>query len=101
MDFFPEDYPDFSEFGEPPCAQSDPDAFFPEEQLVKMADGKERIYSNYTHEREVKKICNECPYLDRCLLYALENPSVTLGIWGGTTDFQRKTMRKSLKITPK
>ena len=27
----PDDYPDFAEYGTPPCAESYPDAFFPEE----------------------------------------------------------------------
>ncbi len=89
MDFLPEDYPDFQEFGTPPCAETDPDAFFSEEPL----EGAMYIRPIYTHERAAKMVCMGCPYQARCLTYALENPELS-GIWGGTNERQRNAMRK-------
>lgn len=92
-DFLPKDYPDFNEFGDPPCAESFPDAFFPE-------DAPESSLSKrgaYLYEREAKTICNSCPYMARCLEYALKNPDL-MGIWGGTNERQRKAMRKGIPV---
>lgn len=97
----PENYPDFSEYGDPPCSQSDPDSFFPEEveeptEVFKNGKVFIKIHSRYRYEREAKAICNECPYKIQCLEYALSDPS-TQGIWGGLTENQRRIMRKNLK----
>ncbi len=36
-------------------------------------------------------ICRKCPVLTQCLEYALRHPeSAAYGIWGGTTDAQRR-----------
>lgn len=86
-------YPDFQEFGEPPCATSYPDAFFPED----APENSRSKRGTYTMEREAKITCSECPYMKACLLYALKNPEL-MGIWGGTNDYQRKNMRKGIKV---
>lgn len=91
-DFFPKDYPDFKEFGTPPCAESFPDAFFTEDPLP----GNMVHSRKYAYEQEAKAICRACPYMARCLEYAVKNPDL-LGIWGGTTEAQRKRMRKEAK----
>ena len=97
--FFPADYPDFEEFGTPPCATSDPDSFFSDEALEGMMHNR----ITYSHEREAKMTCMECPYAKRCLQFALDNPDVQ-GIWGGTTEKQRASIRRgtpiSLKLPP-
>lgn len=90
-DFFPNDYPDFQEFGNTPCSESDPDAFFSTEP----AEGSMRGF--YPMEREAKAVCAACPYAARCLQYALEHSELS-GIWGGTTEYQRRMMRKN-KLT--
>jgi len=99
VDFFPSDYPDFEEFGAPPCSETFPDAFFSEEPLEGMLSNR----SFYPMEREAKMTCVQCPYQARCLAFALRNPDVQ-GIWGGTNERQRKAMRKgnivSLGIPP-
>jgi WhiB family redox-sensing transcriptional regulator len=99
MDFLPEDYPDFIEFGTAPCAESDPDAFFSDETL----DGALAVRPLYSNERAAKMVCMSCPYQARCLTYALENPDLG-GIWGGTNERQRNAMRRgqivSLGIPP-
>ncbi len=95
MDFLPQDYPDFKEFGTPPCAESFPDAFFTEDP----PPGNYVYSRKYAYENEAKAICRACPYMARCLEYALKNPEL-VGIWGGTNERQRKAMRKKAKMSP-
>jgi hypothetical protein len=37
--------------------------------------------------------CDRCPVQVECLDYALEHPKEAVGIWGGTSDHQRRQMR--------
>jgi WhiB family redox-sensing transcriptional regulator len=60
------------------CAQTDPEAFFPEKG---------------GSTREAKKICGSCEVRDRCLEYALENDE-RFGIWGGLSERERRKLRK-------
>jgi hypothetical protein len=98
----PKDYPDFEEFGAPPCSESFPDAFFTDEknETVVYINGKERMktWARYDYEKEAKAICAECPYKARCLKFAIDNHEQ--GIWGGTTERQRNVLRKSRKTEP-
>lgn len=91
-ELFGNDYPDFKEFGDPSCATSYPDAFFAEDLSdLGMLRGR------YVYEQEAKQICRECPYMKRCLNYALKHPEL-LGIWGATTENQRKKIRRGIKV---
>lgn len=76
----------------PACAETDPELFFPQE--TESWDGK--FLSKYIDVAAAKKICSECPLKVDCLEYALVN--VEAGIWGGTTEEQRKHMKKKHKI---
>jgi len=52
--------------------------------------------SDETDERSVKKakgICAVCPVMEDCLQYALETNQRS-GIWGGTTEKERKSLRR-------
>jgi WhiB family transcriptional regulator, redox-sensing transcriptional regulator len=60
------------------CAQTDPEAFFPEKG---------------GSTREAKKICGSCEVRNRCLEYALENDE-RFGIWGGLSERERRKLRK-------
>lgn len=80
--------PSFVKTDDPACAQTDPELFFPQEGL----DFAGRNISKYVDIAAAKKICNSCPLKLPCLEYALMN--VEIGIWGGTTEEQRKQMRK-------
>lgn len=40
-----------------------------------------------------KKICAVCPVIEDCLQYALETNQRS-GIWGGTTERERKSLRR-------
>ena len=45
-------------------------------------------------EIQAKKVCHGCPVKGSCLNYALENPDLTTGgVYGGTTDEERKPLR--------
>lgn len=60
------------------CAETDGDAFFPEKG---------------GSPRQAKAICAGCPAKGECLEYALEYGEV--GIWGGTTETQRRRMKRA------
>jgi WhiB family transcriptional regulator, redox-sensing transcriptional regulator len=60
------------------CAQTDPEAFFPEKG---------------GSTRDAKKICASCEVRVHCLEYALENDE-RFGIWGGLSERERRKLRK-------
>jgi WhiB family redox-sensing transcriptional regulator len=60
------------------CAQTDPEAFFPEKG---------------GSTRDAKKICSSCEVRAQCLEYALENDE-RFGIWGGLSERERRKLRK-------
>jgi WhiB family redox-sensing transcriptional regulator len=58
------------------CAGEDPELFFP-----KKNDGP---------AREAKALCNACPVLEACREYAQKSPVMLAGVWGGTTESERR-----------
>ena len=60
------------------CAQTDPEAFFPEKG---------------GSTRDAKKVCGSCMVKSECLEYALENDE-RFGIWGGLSERERCRLRK-------
>jgi WhiB family transcriptional regulator, redox-sensing transcriptional regulator len=60
------------------CAQTDPEAFFPEKG---------------GSTRDAKKICASCEVRAHCLEYALQNDE-RFGIWGGLSERERRKLRK-------
>jgi WhiB family transcriptional regulator, redox-sensing transcriptional regulator len=60
------------------CAQTDPEAFFPEKG---------------GSTRDAKKICASCEVRAKCLDYALQNDE-RFGIWGGLSERERRKLRK-------
>ncbi|MBL3698912.1 WhiB family transcriptional regulator [Leucobacter luti] len=60
------------------CAQTDPEAFFPEKG---------------GSTREAKRICETCEVRSECLDYALENDE-RFGIWGGLSERERRRLRR-------
>ena len=46
--------------------------------------------SDYGSTRE---LCDTCPVRRECLEFALADESLT-GLWGGTTDMERRLMRR-------
>ncbi|WP_460607259.1 WhiB family transcriptional regulator [Jatrophihabitans fulvus] len=61
------------------CAQTDPEAFFPEKG---------------GSTREAKKICTGCEVRSECLEYALQHDE-RFGIWGGLSERERRRLKKS------
>jgi WhiB family redox-sensing transcriptional regulator len=62
------------------CAQTDPEAFFPEKG---------------GSTREAKKICTGCEVRSECLSYALANDE-RFGIWGGLSERERRRLKRSV-----
>ena len=59
------------------CAETDPEAFFPEKG---------------GSTREAKRVCSGCAVRDECLEYALSNDE-RFGIWGGLSERERRRVR--------
>ena len=78
------------EKGAPPCSETDPEAFFPQE----VEGSKTAIYYD---ERGAKRICSTCVYKTDCLIFAINNGEI--GIWGGTSDGQRRELKRKARIT--
>jgi len=60
------------------CAQTDPEAFFPEKG---------------GSTRDAKRVCGVCPVREECLQYAMDNDE-RFGIWGGLSERERRRLRK-------
>jgi WhiB family redox-sensing transcriptional regulator len=52
--------------------------------------------STFQEENFLKRTCAACPVKSECLDYALNH--AVLGWWGGTSEYQRKQLRKKLNI---
>ncbi|HSU69822.1 MAG TPA: WhiB family transcriptional regulator [Micrococcaceae bacterium] len=77
----PDDFSDEGELGwqtDALCAQTDPEAFFPEKG---------------GSTRDAKKVCAACNVRAQCLEYALSNDE-RFGIWGGMSERERRRLRK-------
>jgi WhiB family redox-sensing transcriptional regulator len=60
------------------CAQTDPEAFFPEKG---------------GSTREAKRICSGCEVRSECLEYALAHDE-RFGIWGGLSERERRKLKR-------
>jgi len=60
------------------CAQTDPEAFFPEKG---------------GSTREAKKVCRACDVRAECLEYALAHDE-RFGIWGGLSERERRRLKR-------
>jgi WhiB family redox-sensing transcriptional regulator len=59
------------------CAQTDPEAFFPEKG---------------GSARAAKAVCMQCPVRAECLAFALEHDE-RYGVWGGLSERERRRLR--------
>jgi len=62
------------------CAQTDPEAFFPEKG---------------GSTREAKRVCRSCDVRSECLEHALENDE-RFGIWGGLSERERRRVKREV-----
>ena len=60
------------------CAQTDPEAFFPEKG---------------GSTREAKRVCLSCEVRSECLEYALAHDE-RFGIWGGLSERERRRLKR-------
>lgn len=60
------------------CAQTNPEAFFPEQG---------------GSTRDAKKVCGNCDVRSTCLDYAVSNDE-RFGIWGGLSERERRKLRR-------
>jgi WhiB family transcriptional regulator, redox-sensing transcriptional regulator len=65
------------------CAQTDPDAFFPEKG---------------GSTRDAKRTCTGCEVRADCLEYALTHDE-RFGIWGGLSERERRRLRRGPVVT--
>jgi WhiB family redox-sensing transcriptional regulator len=59
------------------CAETDPEAFFPEKG---------------GSTRDAKRVCLGCDVRGECLNYALDNDE-RFGVWGGLSEHERRKLR--------
>jgi WhiB family redox-sensing transcriptional regulator len=64
------------------CAETDPEAFFPEKG---------------GSTREAKRVCHGCAVRSECLEYALSNDE-RFGIWGGLSERERRRVRLARRM---
>jgi len=63
------------------CTGLDTELFFPP-------------HGDSTHGSQAKQICNGCPVVTDCLLYALTDLQL-VGVWGATSHKQRKQIHRN------
>jgi WhiB family transcriptional regulator, redox-sensing transcriptional regulator len=65
------------------CRHSDPELFFPVSSAGPAAGQVARA----------KMVCADCPVKPQCLEFALQSGQ-DFGVWGGTTESERRAMRR-------
>jgi WhiB family transcriptional regulator, redox-sensing transcriptional regulator len=66
------------------CLRADPDLFFP---IAWIGPALDQI-------DQAKRICAACPVRRPCLAWALDQGAVS-GIWGGTSEAERRAIRQA------
>ncbi|MER5366529.1 WhiB family transcriptional regulator [Streptomyces sp. NPDC002722] len=67
------------------CLSEDPELFFP---VGSINSGPATIQTD-----DAKAVCHRCPVTEQCLAWAVEMGPVE-GIWGGTTERERRALRR-------
>ena len=77
--------PDFDDWRQrAACRDQDPELFFPVSEIGPGARQTDHA----------KAVCARCPVRTACLEYALDN-GLDHGIFGGTTETERRTLRRT------
>lgn len=66
------------------CLHADPDLFFP---IGTAGPGSRQV-------DKARRVCHSCPVRHPCLTWALDE-GITSGIWGGTTEEERRALRRA------
>ncbi|KUN89405.1 transcription factor WhiB [Streptomyces bungoensis] len=72
------------------CRQEDPDLFFP----IGTA-GPAQVQT-----QRAKAVCARCPVQEQCLDWAMDTDQ-SIGIWGGTTELERRALRRRARSRPR
>lgn len=75
--------------GHAACRTADPELFFPVSQAGPSVGQIE----------QAKQLCRACPVREPCLGWALGHGHVS-GIWGGTTEDERRALRRTQRPLP-
>jgi WhiB family redox-sensing transcriptional regulator len=67
------------------CANVDPDIFFPDTSNAN------------TLIKQARAICAACPFRVDCAEYAISEPMIK-GVWGGTTEIDRRRIRHRRRL---
>lgn len=65
------------------CRDEDPELFFP---IGNTGPALVQI-------EEAKQVCRRCPVIEECLQWALETGQ-DAGVWGGTSEDERRAMKR-------
>ncbi|MGP7997879.1 MAG: WhiB family transcriptional regulator [Streptosporangiaceae bacterium] len=65
------------------CQAAEPELFFP---VSAAGPGVSQVAA-------AKAVCRDCPVCAECLRYALQTPQ-DHGVWGGTTEEERRLIRR-------
>ncbi|MFD8693164.1 WhiB family transcriptional regulator [Streptomyces sp. NPDC059651] len=74
------------------CRGEDPDLFFP---IGNVRSGMALLQID-----EAKAVCHRCPVMQQCLNWAMKVDSVE-GVWGGTTEAERRAVRRRAVRNPR
>lgn len=65
------------------CRTANPDLFHP------------TVHATFADIRTAKAICQQCPVIEQCLTYALDQDD-HFGIWGGLDDRERRRLQQQV-----
>ncbi|MFE9939629.1 WhiB family transcriptional regulator [Streptomyces hirsutus] len=68
------------------CRDEDPDLFFP------IGTSGPALFQT----EQAKRVCRRCPVQQHCLDWALDTGQ-SLGVWGGTSETERRALKRRLK----
>ncbi|CAM5666506.1 MULTISPECIES: WhiB family transcriptional regulator [Streptomyces] len=68
------------------CRDEDPDLFFP------IGTSGPALFQT----EQAKGVCRRCPVQQQCLDWALDTGQ-SLGVWGGTSETERRALKRRLK----
>jgi WhiB family transcriptional regulator, redox-sensing transcriptional regulator len=71
------------------CRDCDPELFFPTDDIQPIR----------TQVKAAKEVCRRCPVVLTCLTWALDSDQEA-GIWGGTTEQERRILRRRRDMPP-
>jgi WhiB family redox-sensing transcriptional regulator len=80
--------PEFVRAPDRGCAGMSPSVFVPRQP---------RRYAD-SDLAAAKAACRRCPYMGECLEYAMELTPPPVGVWGGTTEEERRLMRRARRL---